>query len=153
MKKNLVLFFLTFISLIGTSQSTEKDGVRLIDRQFDESYANNNLGAMFKNVAEDCVFYGTDPSEKWTVKEFRALLEDGIKKGMPAMKVTSKEEIPLSDGNTFLIVKKINWVVFKTELRQIVLYENQNGTWKMKMLSLNLNLPNHKTAAFNKLLE
>lgn len=149
------LIFLGFVLIITSSlyaQKTNTEAVEIADRQFDDSFVSKNIEAMFRPVAPNCLFLGTDPTERWDVASFRTMLENGLKNGMPPMEVTAREFVPSADGKTVVVIKKINWAIFKAPLREIALYENGPNGWQMKLLSLNLLIPNKKTKALNEVM-
>ncbi len=151
--KNLIILLFSFMAFNETlAQTFDAKAVEAADKLFEESFASKNIEAMFLPVGSDCIFYGTDPTERWERASFRTMMENGMKKGMPAMQVLSREIVALSGGNSAVVIKKISWVLFKTELREIAIYEKQNDGWKMKTMSLNLSIPNQKTKALNEIL-
>lgn len=151
--KNLIILLFSFMTFNETlAQTFDTRAVEAADKLFEESFASKNIEAMFQPVASDCIFYGTDPAERWDAAGFKTMIENSMKKGMPAMQVLSREIVALSGGNSAVVIKKISWVVFKTELREIAIYEKQNDGWKMKTMSLNLAIPNQKTKALNEIL-
>lgn len=149
------LVFLCVALLIGAgsyAQQTNTQAVDMADKQFEESFAAKNVEAMFRPVAANCLFFGTDPTERWDVASFRTMIENGLKNGMPPMEVTAREFVPSADGKTVVVIKKINWVIFKAPLREVAVYENGSNGWQMKLMSLNLLVPNKKTKALNELM-
>ncbi|MFN8343410.1 MAG: nuclear transport factor 2 family protein [Spirosomataceae bacterium] len=152
MKKIMLLLVPIFFYSALQAQTVDNQAVETADKQFEASFAAKNIEAMFQPVAADCIFYGTDPTERWDLTSFKKMIEAGMKNGVPAMSVLSREITSLSDGNIVVVVKKINWVIFKNELREIVVYEKQKEGWKMKTFSLNLLIPNQKITALNEMM-
>ena len=147
MKKIILLFIVTFSLSSIYAQDIEKT-----DKQFEAAFSDQNLDAMLKILSPDCIIYGTDPSERWDVAKFRKTIENGLKNGMPTWNVISREILPINE-NSCVVIKKISWAIFKTELREMAIYEKQKDGWKMKILSINLTLPNNKTNAINEVME
>lgn len=150
--KKIAILLVTICSFSALQAQTDSQAVEAADKQFDESFAAKNMAAMFAPVADDCIFYGTDPTERWDVASFKAMIEPQMKNGMPSMNVLSREVSFLAKGSVAVVVKKINWVIFKTELREVVVYEKQKDGWKMKTFNLSLTIPNQKTKALNELM-
>jgi SnoaL-like domain len=153
MKKLIITFLFSAISFLTIhAQILDLKNLEIADKQFDEAIAAMNLEATFLNVSPDCVFYGTDPTEKWNIAKVKAQIQYGLKNKIPPMQVISKDIIPTADGNSAVIIKKVNWAIFKGELREICFYEKQRDGWKMKVWTLNINIPNAKNEAVNKLM-
>lgn len=154
MKKLIVTFLFSAISFLTiNAQTLDLQNLAMVDKQFDEAIAAMNLEATFLNIAPDCVFYGTDPTEKWDIAKFKSQIQYGLKNKIPPMQVISKDIIAAADGNSAVIIKKVNWAIFKGELREVCFYEKQKDGWKMKVWTLNVNIPNAKNEAVNKLME
>lgn len=47
----------------------------MIDNEFDQGMATLNSKMVFRNAAPDCVYYGTDPTEKMNVTMAKTLLK------------------------------------------------------------------------------
>ena len=122
----------------------------MIDNEFDQGMATLNSKMAFRNAAPDCVYFGTDPTEKMNVTMAKTLLKNDLKNKKPTMKVVSKEIFPSADGNSAVFVKKVSWAIFKSELRQVCVYEKQKDGWKMKVWTLNMSIPNAKNEESNK---
>ena len=146
------LIAILLISLAGILPSYgQGSGVEAVDKKFEEAYLAKNSEAMFAHVAPDCVFYGTAPTERWDKAAFRKLMENGFKNGVPAMSTQSKEIQLLNDGQVAVITKKVSWSVFKSDLREVAVYE-KGADWKLKSLSISLTIPNSKNASVNQVL-
>jgi ketosteroid isomerase-like protein len=150
--KTILVLILSFLSVSALQAQTDSQAVEAADQQFETGFATKSAEVMFAPVAADCIFYGTDPTERWDLVSFRAMIEIQMKNGMPAMNVIARDISFLAKGKVAIVVKKINWVVFKSELREVVVYEKQKNGWKMKTFSLNLAIPNQKTKALNEML-
>ena len=136
--------------LLGSNLYAQQE-VETTDKQFEAAFKAQNMEAMFKCISPDCVIYGTDPTEKWNATQFRNMVENGIKNGMPTWSVISREILPINE-NSCVVIKKISWAIFKTELREMTVYEKQKEGWKIKVVSINLTLPNNKTNAINEIM-
>lgn len=74
--KNLSLFVLVSIALIGCAQNTQSpqadiDSINQVLDTYHQAAANGDWEAYFDLMSEDGVFIGTDARERWTKPEFR----------------------------------------------------------------------------------
>lgn len=152
MKRIILLLVSFFFYSALQAQTFNSQAVEEADKQFEASFASKNIEAMFQPIASDCIFYGTDRSERWDVTSFKTMIEAGMKNGIPAMNVISREITSLAEGKIAVVVKQIIWEIFKTELREVAVYEKQKEGWKMKSFSLNLLIPNQKIKALNEMI-
>lgn len=149
--KLVPLLLSVLICLTAFVKSDPTREVEALDDQFSQAFVARNIDKMLQNVSADCVFYGTDVNEKWTLADFRAMLTKGIQ-NIPPFQTVSREIMPSPDGNTVVVVKVVKWALFKTDLRQIDVYTKQNGSWKQTMLSLQHTVPNQKSKALNEMM-
>lgn len=148
----LIPFLLSaFICLTAFVKSDPIKEVEALDDQFNKAFVAKNIEGMLQNVSPDCVFYGTDATEKWTLAEFKQMLVQALP-STPAFQTISREFIPSPDGNTVVVVKITKWDMFKTDLRQIDVYTKQHGSWKQTMLSMQHTIPNAKTRGLNEMM-
>jgi hypothetical protein len=98
--KKIIILFLSFIAFTETkAQISNASEVEIADKSFEESFGAKNIEAMFQVVHNDCIFYGTDPSERWDVPSFKNMITNGLKNGMPTMQVISREILMLSGSD------------------------------------------------------
>ena len=148
----LIPFVLSaLICLTAFVKSDPIKEVEALDDQFNQAFVAKNIDGMLQNLSADCVFYGTDVKEKWTLADFKAMLVKSMP-NMPPFQTVSREFMPSPDGNTVVVVKIVKWSLFKTDLRQIDVYTKQNGSWKQTLFSLQHTVPNQKAKSLNEMM-
>ena len=150
MKMPALLYF-SVLSFAAVAQTPDTKGVETIDRQFDQSFVTRDLDALFKNVASDCVFYGTDPADHWTVSTFRKMVDNNNKNKRPTPVTTSRSISFMGSGDVAIVTKQVSWPLFKTPLREVAVYEKKNG-WKLHYFSLNILYPDQRLEELNLVL-
>ncbi|GAA4416206.1 hypothetical protein GCM10023187_47450 [Nibrella viscosa] len=134
------------------AQSFKAAEVEAVDKQFDEGFLKKDINAVFRNVANSAVFYGTDPTDVWPVAVFRKRVEKDINTNKYNLTTVSRTITPVAGGNAAVVIKQVNWPYFtKVPLREVIVYEKDNG-WKLKSFSITLLLPDNIVPQLNQLV-
>ncbi|GAB3959317.1 hypothetical protein GCM10028805_55200 [Spirosoma harenae] len=142
-------FLLT--ALTAYPQLFNKAEIESVDRQYETALKSGNLTALFQIIASDCLFYGTDPTDRWTASDFRKVVEQNAARKTLNLTTISRDIMPLSGGKAAVVTKQINWPIFKTPLSEVIVYEKSNG-WKMKSWHLSVLLPDKQRLKLNQML-
>ena len=132
------------------AQSFKAAEVDAVDKQFDEGLLRQDLKMTFMNVADNAIFYGTDPNDKWTATTFRKMLEKNIAERRPTPITVSRTITPVAAGTMAIVTKQVNWSIFKTPLREVAVYEKKKG-WQLKYFSLNILFPDERIHELNQI--
>lgn len=115
--------------------------------------AKANEDAYFGHLSEDSIFLGTDATERWDKKAFRAFSHPHFAKGKAWTFAATRRGIMLSgDG-------KLAWFDedLKTQnlgpARGSGVLRLESGIWKIVHYNLTITVPNDKFAKVKKLLE
>lgn len=146
----LLLLFLPISFLCAQNKETEILN-KLLD-QWHLAATNANGSAFFEFMDSDCIYIGTDASERWSKKEFVKFAKPYFDKGK------AWDFIPIERKFYFSGNKKITW--FNETLntwmgicRSSGVVEKSAGKWKLKHYHLSVTVPNEKIKEFIKLVE
>ncbi len=78
MKKLVLSFILLFCSHCFAQQNTE---INTVIEQWHKAAADANFDAYFGLMTTDAIFIGTDPTENWNYKDFKAFSKPYFDKG------------------------------------------------------------------------
>lgn len=114
---------------------------RLLDRLHDAA-AKADAAAYWSCYAEDAVFFGTAPEERWTIPEFKAYAEPFFKKGQGWNYTPKFRHVFLSPDFSFgwfdegLANEKYG------DCRGTGVVRKINGQWKIEQYNLSVPVPN-----------
>lgn len=111
---------------------------------FGKAYGDNDNEAFQAFLHKDIIVYGTDPSEAWPYDVFKNHIPETTKQNLPKLTLKNLNSIHISnDGSTACIIREVEWKpIFENSLRQTIMMEKIDGSWKVKMISLAHLLPN-----------
>lgn len=139
--------------LLAENLNRPEKSLEQVMQEFDDAYKSNDLEAMFANVDTAAVFYGTDPAESWNYASFKAIVKNHFDKNLPKMSLENATVMYNDDKTAVMAVRKLNWELYKTPLREDMYYTLQNNRWMLRGLTLSLMLDNKKTSALNDALK
>ncbi len=150
MKKIIVLILLINFVQANFAQSDEKLIHELINN-WHKAAAKADADAYFGFMAADCIYIGTDASERWTKDEFVKFAKPYFDKGK------AWNFKPIERQIYFAKNKKTAW--FNETLdtwmgicRSSGVLEKTKGQWKLKHYHLSVTVPNDKIQKFIKLV-
>lgn len=123
---------------------------RLVDN-WHKDVAKMELDAYFNFMAEDFYFLGTDPSERWSKKEFRSFCEPYFleKKSTWDFKPIERNWGITADGETAWFDESLN--TWMEECRGSGVIKKIKGEWKLVHYNLTVLIENEKMDKFIKL--
>lgn len=130
--------------------STQVTPMTAIDRVLDDFHdaaAKADGPRYFGHFTPDAVFVGTDPTERWTVAEFRAYAEPHFSKGHGWTYVSTQREIHLGPGGrTAWFYERLKNAKYG-ETRGSGALVLHDGRWRIAQYVLSFPIPNGRTAA------
>jgi len=149
MKQALIatILFLSFLSLNAQDKET-KELNKLMDK-WHLAATNTDSDAFFGFMASDCIYIGTDATERWTKDEFMKFAKPYFDKGK------AWDFKPIERKFYYSKNKKTAWFnetlnTWMGVCRSSGVLEKSKGTWKLKHYHLSLAVPNEK---MNELIE
>ncbi|SNQ42556.1 nuclear transport factor 2 family protein [Cellulophaga lytica] len=138
MNKKLLLLIMLVASLQVTAQKTE---INTVVDAWHKAAANANFDTYFGLMTKDGVFIGTDATENWQNKDFRAFAKPYFDKGK-AWSFTALERNIYLDKS-----KKIAWFdeLLDTQMeicRGSGVLKKVKGKWKIAHYVLSIAIPN-----------
>ncbi len=116
---------------------------------------NKNIDAFLTYFDDKCIFYGTDPSEKWDKKAFQAgmqqMMADTLSSQKPANKIT---EIFILDNGAAMAVEQFNpyWSK-KVLIRNTSHFTRKGNRWVCDFASYGLIPQNKDLEKINQLVK
>lgn len=143
--KNILLFGI-FLLALSSSFAQEKELNKILD-QWHKDAAEGNFESYFAPTADNFVFLGTDPKERWSKDEFMSFckpyFEDG--KGWD-FKVLDRNWIFIQDGEVAILDENLQ--TWMDECRGSGVFVLENGNWKMVQYNLTVLIENEKIESF-----
>lgn len=116
---------------------------------FDKGYLQDDLEKMFADVDTAAMFYGTDPTESWNYSTFKDIVKSHFQNKLPKMTLKNTHIIYSPDNTSAMVVRDIDWQLYKTPIRQDLFYALEKNRWILKGLTLNLTMSNANTQKMN----
>ncbi|MEM6559071.1 MAG: nuclear transport factor 2 family protein [Myxococcota bacterium] len=114
---------------------------------FHKAAAQADEERYFSHFAEDAVFLGTDPDERWSVKAFRAYAHKHFSRGKGWTYAPSERSIVLGlDGRVAWFHEVVTHETYG-RCRGTGTLIRERGVWKIAQYSLSLPLPNDRFKA------
>ena len=139
MKKIIILLLLPLF--YGQAQTREKEAIKTVLNNWHKAAGNSQFDAYFNLMTADAVYIGTDPTENWQLKEFKAFAKPYFDKGK------GWNFTPLTRNVYFSPDKKTAWFdeLLDTQMKicrgsGVLLL--QNGEWKIAHYVLSIAIPN-----------
>ncbi len=131
-------------SCTGTA-STSPDETTAVSSVLDDLHlaaSEANGDKYFGCFSEDAVFFGTDATERWTIKEFRAYAEKRFNQGKGwTYHVTERNIFFADDQKTAWFDERLNNENFG-DCRGTGVLEKQENGWKIAQYNLAVPIPN-----------
>jgi len=155
--KNIFFLISIFISLSVTPQSTTpkstiKQVISDVIRKWHKAAADADFDRYYSFMADDAIFIGTDPTENWSISEFKAYSKPYFDRGKAWTFGTLER-------NIYILQKKnIAWFdeLLDTQMgicRGSGIMERTNDGWKVKHYVLSLTIPNENVTEITKIKE
>ena len=132
---------------------TEGDVTRVLDDWHDAA-ARSDEERYFGHLTKDAIFIGTDDSERWDVKAFRAYAHEPFSRGKGwVMRPTSRHVIFADGGRTAWFDEQLDAKNLGAARGSGVLVRGDDGTFRIAHYVLSVSVPNEKFKRVKELLE
>ncbi len=147
----LVSLNLIFISWLSFGQNKQVVTINRLMNNWHKAAADANANEFFDFMDDDCIYIGTDASERWTKQEVVQFAKAYFDKG----KAWSFE--PIERQVYFSRNKKTAWFnetlnTWMGVCRSSGVLEKKKGKWKLKHYHLSVTVPNDKIKEFIRLV-
>lgn len=152
-KVKFLLFILcfVFISSIGFGQNKEETTINLLINNWHKAAATANGEAFFNFMDEDCIYIGTDATERWTKAEFVKFAKPYFDKGRAWSFEPIERQVYFSrNQKTAWFNETLN--TWMGVCRSSGVLEKKKGAWKLKQYHLSVTVPNDKINEFIRLV-
>lgn len=120
----------------------ERDSLdRLLD-QWHLAASRADFEGYFGPMAQDAVYIGTDPSEHWTLSEFRAFVKPYFEKGRGWTFQAVERNVFVDPGGNFAWFDEVLDSPHMKLCRGSGLLKKENGQWKLAHYVLSILVPN-----------
>lgn len=146
--KKIILFILVFGIMSCKSnkivQQNDKSVIHLVLDNWHKAAAEADYNSYFEAMSEESIFIGTDATENWNKKAFKAFAKPYFDKGKAWNFKAVERNIYFSED------KKIVWFdeLLNTQMkicRGSGVLVIENGVWKIKHYVLSMTIPNEHT--------
>ncbi|MEM6732204.1 MAG: nuclear transport factor 2 family protein [Myxococcota bacterium] len=125
----------------GAPSSPEKAVAAVLD-DFHAAAAQADEPRYFGHFAKGAVFLGTDPTERWTVEQFRVYAHERFSKGQGWTYVPSERSVVFGAKQTVAWFHEVVTNASYGKCRGTGTLVLEGGKWKIAQYSLSLPLPN-----------
>ncbi len=147
--KKLVFFFILTSFLSAKAQKTPD---AILDK-WHHAAAEANFETYFKLMAKNAVYLGTDATERWTKKEFKAFAKPYFDKGQGWTFVPLKRNIMYSENKKLVWFDELLNSPHMGLVRGSGVLERVGKNWKIKHYVLSFAIPNEKAREVTQLKE
>jgi ketosteroid isomerase-like protein len=133
--------------------ANESDVTRVLDDWHDAA-AHSDEERYFGHLTPDAIFIGTDATERWDVKAFRAYAHEPFSKGKGwVMRATARHVMFADGGKTAWFDEELDAKNLGAARGSGVLVRGDDGTFRIAHYVLSVSVPNEKFKAVKELLE
>lgn len=123
--------------------TSHTDAIDIVLNQWHTAAARADFEAYFNLLSEDAIFIGTDPTEKWTIPEFKAYSKPHFDKGKAWSFIKLQREIYLGPN------LEIAWFDELLQTRMGIcrgsgVLQKEQQVWKIKQYVLSITIPNNQ---------
>lgn len=151
--KKILLPILLFVAGIASAQTTkETESINTFLDAWHKAAAEGNAVTYFGSMTQDGVFIGTDATENWNLKEFKAFSKQYFDKGKAwDFKPVQRHVYFSPDGKTAWFDELLDtWM--KICRGSGVLLKQKDGSWKIAHYVLSMTIPNDDVDGVIKLI-
>ena len=145
MISNLTLLLALILST--PPQTLPEQAVGKVLDDFHRAAADAAEERYFGHFAADAVFLGTDPSERWTVEEFRRYAHPRFDAGRGWTYTPRQRHVTIAAGGELAWFDEMLTHERYGDLRGSGVLRWVDGTWKVAQYNLTFTVPNEVTAA------
>ncbi|MCF6241499.1 MAG: nuclear transport factor 2 family protein [Bacteroidales bacterium] len=145
------VYSLVLLSTISFAQNKDETVINFLVNNWHKAAAQANAHDFFGFMADDCIYIGTDETERWTKNEFVKFAKPYFDRG----KAWDFE--PIERQVYFSKNKKTAWFnetlnTWMGVCRSSGVLVKKKGKWKLKHYHLSVTVPNDKIKEFIRLL-
>jgi len=137
------LFVLSNCNTLKFDKESETEKINILLNNWHIAAKDAHFESYMNLISEDGFYIGTDASEIWTRKEFKAFSKPYFDKKETWNFKALKRNIHFSKKNNVAWFNE-NLITWMGECRGSGILENTNGHWKIKQYVLSLIVPNDK---------
>ncbi|WP_298995362.1 nuclear transport factor 2 family protein [Flagellimonas sp. S174] len=151
-KSKLILILVLTVPFLGVGQDTEKTAISTLLDAWHKAAADADFEGYFSKMTEEGVFIGTDATENWQNKDFRAFSKPYFDRGKAWSFTAVERNIYVGDSG------KIAWFdeLLDTQMklcRGSGVVKKENGQWKIAHYVLSIAVPNENVTELIRLKE
>lgn len=140
--KNAVIVCLLFVSCYSNAQlKNEKKTINNVLNNWHKAAAEANYNAYFELMTNDAVFIGTDATENWQNKAFKAFSKPYFDKGKAWSFTAIERNIYTNNSGDFAWFDELLDTQMKI-CRGSGVLQKVKGEWKIKHYVLSITIPN-----------
>ncbi len=136
--KKILLFFL-ICSFYSTAQQVKE--IDTVLEQWHKAAADADFESYFEFMSKDAIFIGTDPTENWTIPEFKSYAKPHFDKGKAWSFSTLERNIFLKEKTSIAWFDELLDTQMGICRGSGILEKTPNG-WKIKHYVLSIAIPN-----------
>lgn len=140
-KIGLFTCFIMAITVVNAQQKDEKTAIDNVLTQWHKAAANADFEAYFSLMTNDGVFIGTDATENWQNKAFKAFSKPYFDKGKAWSFIALDRNIYIAESGNFAWFDELLDTQMKI-CRGSGVLQKINGQWKIKHYVLSMTIPN-----------
>ena len=150
--KHFIIIISLFTFSLANAQNKETKKINKLINNWHLAATNTDSNVFFGFMDTDCIYIGTDKSERWTKSEFENFAKPYFDKGKAWDFKPIEREIYFSKN------KKLAWFnetlnTWMGVCRASGVLAKKSGKWKLKHYHLSVTVPNEKITDFIKLIE
>ena len=150
-KIKFIILFVFLSSFLTFAQKNDNQIINDLVNNWHKAAADANASVFFGFMADNCIYIGTDASERWTKEEFVKFAKPYFDKGK------AWDFKPIERKVYFAKNKKIAWFdetlnTWMGICRSSGVLEKHKGEWKLLHYHLSVTVPNGKIQKFIKLV-
>lgn len=149
----LFAFFFIFFHYASVqlfAQSGDVDEINKLLNNWHKAAAAADEDVFFGYMSEDCIYIGTDETEKWKRDELRKWSEEFFNRESAWSFEPFEREVYLENDVAWFDEKLKTWMGI---CRASGVLQRTNGGWKLKHYQLSVTVPNDKIRGFIELIE
>jgi len=138
--------------LVFAQKKGDQEATTLLLDNWHKAATEANLEAYFGALSEDAIFLGTDPSERWTKKQFYDFSEPFFKKGKAWDFKASQRNLVFSEDSRYAWFDELldTWM---GTCRGSGVLKKVGKNWKIVQYNLTITVPNDLTKDYLKILK
>ncbi len=149
----LVFLNLIFVSWLSFGQNKEVVIINRLMNNWHKAAADANANAFFDFMDDDCIYIGTDATERWTKKEVVQFAKPYFDKGKAWSFEPIERQVYFSGNKkTAWFNETLNTWMGVCRSSGVLEKKKGKGKWKLKHYHLSVTVPNDKMKEFIRML-